>query len=115
MTRGDTFVIDVAITDKNGVVDLTGKSLIFTLKSKVSDADNAAVAQKKSAGSAGIVISSPFNAGLATITLLPADTRGLSDNWQLLLWDLQLVDGSNIYTVATGELEVTPDITISTS
>lgn len=113
MIRGDTFSFSATVTDSNGVVNLTGKSLIFTLKTAYSDADVNAIAQKKSS-TGGIVITDAPN-GLATITLLPADTRTLGDEFQVLVWDLQLIDGSNVYTVASGRMEVTPDVTISVS
>jgi hypothetical protein len=114
MTRGDTLIFDVAVVDINGApVSLTGKMLIFTVKARLSDADNAAIAQKKSPAS-GITITNAAG-GLATVTLAPSDTRNLTDQWQSLVWDLQLVDGSNVYTVANGALQVTPDVTVSTS
>ena len=111
MSRGDTFRIDIVVSDKNGVINLTGKSLIATFKNKVTDADNVAVVQKKTS-TGGIVITSAV-AGEATITLLPGDTSTLPAVWTQLQWDIQLVDGASVYTVASGRLEVSPDVTIS--
>lgn len=114
MVRGDTLIFDVAVVDKAGApVNITGKTLIFTVKARYSDADNAAIAQKKTPSS-GITITNGAG-GLATVTLQPADTRNLTDQWQTLVWDLQLVDGTNVYTVASGTLQVTPDVTVSIS
>lgn len=113
MTRGDTFRIDVVVSDKNGVVNLTGMSLIATFKKKVTDADNVAVAQKKT--STGGIVVTDAAAGEATITLLPGDTSTLTAVWTLLQWDIQLVDGSSVYTVASGQMEVIPDVSIAVS
>lgn len=114
MVRGDTFSFNVTITDStNLAVSLVGKTLIFTLKKALSDSDANAVAQKRSPSS-GITITNASQ-GKATVTISPADTRTLTDVWQALVWDLQMVDGTNVYTVASGTMTVSPDVTVSTS
>lgn len=113
MTHGDTFSFDATIKDNDGPVNLSGGLLIFTVKSKYIDADVAAVAQKKSP-SHGIVVTDAPN-GKCTVTLSPTDTEGLINAWTQYVWDLQLVSGGNVYTVAQGELEMLPDVTTSVS
>src|SRR5947207_2059433 len=100
MIRGDTFSFDVVVSDDSGPVNLTSGLLIFTLKNKYSDPDISAIAQKKSSSN-GIIITNAL-AGKATVTLAPLDTRNLGDSWTILVWDLELILGGNVYTVDSG-------------
>jgi len=109
--RGDTVSLDVTVTASGSAYNLTGCSMWFTAKQRYSDLDAAAVFQK-STGS-GITITSP-TFGQATVVISPSDTSGLSNVKQLLLYDLQVKDASgNIYTVASGNLVVYPEVTLS--
>ena len=109
MTRGDTVSFNIAVTLSGAPFDLAGCSLWFTGKNKFTDPDNAAIFQKTI--SHGIVVTNSTQ-GLATVTLLPADTISLSLVKTILFWDLQLKDsGNNIYTINSGNLIVSPDIT----
>lgn len=113
MYRGDTKKLDFTITDPGQVgspaVNLTGKTLKFTLKRSVGDTDVNAITQK-TIGS-GIVVTNAA-AGQCRVTLSPADTAGLTDTRKVILqWDLQLTDGAEVTTVAAGQLTLTPDVT----
>jgi len=116
MTRRDTFTFDIQVTDNNGPVPLTGGLITFTVKYRANDTDSGSntVMQLKSTGSQ-VVITDAVN-GLVTITILPTNTTSLAPYRVVLPYDIQFVDASsNVYTVATGFLEVSPDVTISTT
>ena len=110
MKRGDTLPINHTVTDGGAAVNLTGKSLRFMAKRSVADADSAAVITK-TIGS-GITVTNPTG-GLAQTLISPADTTGLPAIAQLLQWDLQMVDGSNVYTLESGTLLVSPDVSVT--
>jgi hypothetical protein len=81
----------------------------FTAKWAYRDLDAAAVFQK-TIGS-GIVITNAL-LGLATATLVAADTSGLAAVKVPLVWDIQVrTAGGETFTVAKGNLIVTPDVT----
>lgn len=109
--RGDTIVLNIAVTAGGVVYSLVGCNMWFTAKWAFKDLDVAAVFQK-TIGS-GIVLTSPAN-GLATITILPADTAILPNSKVLLLYDCQVKDASGkIYTVSYGNLIFLPDVTLA--
>lgn len=111
MTRGDTVSLTLAVTLSGDPFPLGGSSLWFTVKTKFTDNDDEAILQK-TIGS-GIDVTGP-DQGLATITILPIDTSGLSAVKTILVWDVQLKDGDGkIYTISSGNLIVNPDVTIS--
>jgi len=110
MKRGDTFLIDHTITSGGAAFDLTGKSLRFVAKRSVADADSAAVIVHTIG--AGIVVTNATG-GLARTTISPADTTGLPALAQALAWELQLTDGSNVYSVDAGTLLVSPDVAVT--
>lgn len=113
-TRGDTIRLLVTATrpDEAGVdqpVDLTGATLTFTAKLKITDADDAVTTIQKTTG-AGIEVLAA-DEGTAVVTLEPEDTEGLLVKTTYLA-DVQLdeSDGTRT-TVASGKLIVTPDVT----
>lgn len=113
MTRGDTVQFSVVVTLDDVAYDLTDCSLWFTAKYKYTDDDDDAVFQK-TLGDGITVTSAPQ--GLAAIVISPTDTDALSLIKTVLFWDLQLVDDSgNVYTIASGNLIVNPDVTQSIS
>lgn len=116
MVRGDTKQFRSPVTLSGAAVDLTGGKLIFTVKKALSDADVDAVAQKSwDAGTPhGITVTTPGN-GIAITTIDPSDTAGL-DAPVTLFWDLQYetTGAAQVYTVDSGTLLVTPDVTRST-
>jgi len=109
MTRGDNVGFSGNATLEGEPYDLAGCLLYFTAKRQYTDADSAAIFQK-SVGS-GITITNPTQ-GLFTVAIAPLDTAALSKVKTILVWDLQLQDGSGkIYTLAQGNLVVNPDVT----
>ncbi len=104
MTRDRTALFEIAVTSQNGPVDLAGKSLAFAAKENLSDS---AVLISKTSPSSGITISSPTSAGLAVLSIDPADTVALTDiQSHTLVWDVKLTDGAAEYGIAAGTLKV---------
>lgn len=112
IVRGDTAVLDVAITRSGSPVDLTGATLWFTAKRAKSDPDAVAVIAKSTAS--GITVTSA-SGGTATITIDPDDTSDLTSA-TALVFDVQLKEsGGRITTVDSGTLRVTLDVTQATA
>lgn len=108
MWRGDTEVIDAAITVNGVAVNITGCSLKFTAKRSVSDTDADAVFQLTTPVEI-VITNGP--AGLCTITIASLDTSALLVP-TLCYCDLQLVDTlGNVSTTATGTLMIKVDVT----
>ena len=105
--RGNTVSLSVTVTASGSVYNLTGCSLTFTAKIKYTD--TSAVFQKTIGN--GITVTTPTS-GLVTIVISPSDTLSLSNAKQMLVYDLEAVDGSgNVYTLASGNLIVYPKVT----
>jgi hypothetical protein len=105
--RGDTVVLNFAITDEGVAADLTGISARFTVKRFIADADPGLV--QKTIG-AGITITDVLG-GLLEVELEPADTDYADEN---LLWDLQITTaGGQNFTVAEGVLQFSQDVTLN--
>lgn len=109
--RGDTTLINLAVSYGGLAYDISDCEIYFTAKYAVVDADSAAVFQKTT--SDGIVITSAIN-GRAQVTISPVDTEALPNSKISLLYDSQLItpDGA-VYTIAYGNLIVIPDITLT--
>lgn len=108
--RGDTVALNITITASGLAYNLTGKTMWFTAKTSYSQADPG-VFQKK-IGS-GITVTSAVD-GRAQIVIAAADTNTLGNSKTLLVYDCQVKDASgNIYTVASGNLIIVPDVTRS--
>lgn len=112
MTRGDRREFDIALTRPDGTpLDLTGLSLTFTAKRRMSDPDDDAIIQKTTA--AGIVVDDDPTTGLAVLTLEPEDTELLTD-LRRLRWDVQVDDGAgDVRTPLRGQLSIAADVTRS--
>jgi hypothetical protein len=107
--RGDTITLAIAAKKADGTAQsLVGKTLIFTAKDRLSDADPGVF--QKAIGS-GIVVDNAAG-GLATVTIAPADTSGFTGP-RTLLWDIQMTDQatSDKKTLDEGKLYVRPDVT----
>ena len=88
--------------------DLTSARLVFSA-SPTPQAQPPTI-QKDSASIGGIVITNPTQ-GLATITLAPADTNVLPDNYaNFLYWDLAAIVGTSVYPLANGNLTVQQNV-----
>jgi hypothetical protein len=105
ITRGRTHTFSLAVKDSAGAaVNLTGKTLRLSVKKSARDADNAAVLALASP-STGIAIVSAAN-GTATATITPALTTSLPNFDHFCRYELVLVDGTNIYQLATGDFVI---------
>ena len=108
LTRRDDKVITFTFYDKNGdALDLTNCALYTTFKQSRDDTDvNAKIAST-------LTIESPATSGVATWTIIPADTQYLKG---LYFWDVQLKDSSSkISTIINDMIEVVEDVTIRTT
>lgn len=109
--RGDTIVLAVGpvIRGDGTVQDITGHSLRFTAKERLSDADGAAVISGSTVGGEVEITDGP--GGLAVVRIPPAQTDGFAAD-RTLLWDLQISDpGGVVKTLDSGKLIVTRDVT----
>ncbi len=108
VTRRDDKVFTFYFYDEDGnAVNLTGCVLYTTVKQYTSDTD----ASAKIAST--LTIATPASSGVATWTLVPADTQYLSGQY---FWDVQLRDSSGkITTLIRDIFEVVEDVTIRTS
>lgn len=110
MARGDSLSLNLAVTSGGVPLTLVGKSLRFVAKRGVGDSDASAVITKTTP--TGIVVTDAPG-GLARIDLLPADTSALPALPELLVWDIQLINGSAVYTIESGTLLVKPDVSVT--
>lgn len=115
MTRGNTKRWRATVTQDGVALDLTGKALYFMAKLSISDLDAAAILNKSTVEPpGGITVIAPAANGIAEILILPADTVALPNALTVLVWSLELVDGTNVYTLADGALDVRADVRIGT-
>jgi len=113
MSRGDARKWLFAVTDSGtgAAFDISGCSMWFTAKKRLSDTDLLAVFQKTVGD--GITVTDALN-GLGYIQLAPTDTTTLENSkTQQLEFDFQLTQGSNPYTLAFGKLTVYGEVTLT--
>jgi len=116
MCRGDSRTFELTVTDENGVVDLDGAEIRFTVKRSYVDPDSEAIIQKATAnvdggGDEQILITDAPN-GEAEIYLVPADTIGLEIPSYDLYQDVQVtMPSGKVYTVQQGTFRLIADIT----
>ena len=104
LTRGDDRVLTVTLSEP--VSD--GARLDFTVKRRISDADDDAVLQKQSDDD-GITLDEA--AGTAEIRIAGADTAEL-DVEPRYVWDIQMTASEGeVTTLASGRLVLRPDVT----
>lgn len=103
---GNTIVLKHTITAAaGGAQNLTGCTLIATLKASASDSDANAISLIKSS-TGGIVIDSPATLGTATSTF-PASATAAFSTSKMLVFQLKLVDGTGaITTIEEGTISV---------
>src|SRR6267378_3366965 len=95
--RGDTRKWVLTCTSKTGgPLNLTGATLRMYAKAKMTDLDAAAIIKKDSAGIGGIVVTDAPN-GLATVTILPADTLSFVVD-TTLAYDIQVTEADGTVT-----------------
>ena len=108
VVRRDDKVFTFYFYNESGsAIDLSGCSLYTTVKQNADDTDaNAKI-------SASLEVTSPATAGIATWTLVPADTQYLSGIYQ---WDVQMKSATGkVTTLIKDVIEITPDITVRTT
>lgn len=111
MTRGDAFTFTLTVTQAGAAYNLTGCSIRFTAKWSYSDADGSAVFSR-TVGS-GITVTNAAG-GIATVALAPSNTSSLPASRTDLVYDIQVTNGSNPFTVVQGTLSVYPDVSVTT-
>lgn len=106
--RGDSKTLEVAVTDKNGgPVDITGASLLFSAKEKLSD--TAYVIQKDSVNAVEILITDAAG-GVFQVYLIPADTQ--TQDIGLYYYDIQLTTSAGkVYTIKQATIKLLEDVT----
>lgn len=117
MPRGDTRTVTETVGPTGlGSGGVAGWSFWFTAKLNLSDADTAAVIRKLPADWAIQTVGSDTVAGVVLCTINPADTASLPPYQVALSYDVQAKDTSgNIFTIDSGTLTVTADVTTVTS
>jgi hypothetical protein len=109
--RGNHETLVATIRDDEGELeDLTGKTLWFTAKRKLTDPDAAAIIAKKSGEGIDIL-----ELGKAVIEIDPADTAALPNRDTTLYCDVQVLEGGKIRTPVKDTLLVTYEVTWATS
>ena len=111
LVRGDSQTYTLTFKQSSGVVyDITGWTVYFTLKENTDLPDSAASLQKvliTGAGTNGF--GTAGTAGIATVTLLPADTSSLTP--QVYDFDIQVrTAAAEVYTVLKGKLDLEYDV-----
>lgn len=110
--RGRTRKWTYIVSDSSGVRDITDDHLWFTVKSKVSDADNEALFQL--AIGSGILLTDP-TAGTFVVTVAPNLTWDCPSKRSTYVYDLKIeYDTGEIYTLDEGSFVVEPDVTNTT-
>ena len=108
MFRGDTAQINALVKTGNAVFDLTSAAVKFTARRQVTDGEP--FFQKTSGGGGGITITNAMQGTLA-VEIAPVDTASLEDESTLLVWDIEITRGGQVFTVAHGDLRVILDVT----
>jgi len=108
ITRGDTWERVIYFKDDDEVaIDITGWTIFFTVKEKVSDEDASAKISKT------ITTHTDPTNGESKITLTYTDTALTCKNY---IYDLQVkTDEGEIKTLLEGVITIKQDITIRTS
>ncbi len=107
ITRDRTSQFQLTVTQNGSVLNLTSKTLVFTVKFSPNDDDF--IFQKQT--DEGIVSSVPAS-GIAVMTINPSDTTSLGARTiKGLACDLVLLDGSQAYQLDSGLLEVIGNVT----
>lgn len=103
--RGDSKALTLTFTDEDdAVVNITGGTVVFTVKHSKDDADSAAIMQK--------TVTSHTNptGGVSKVSITGDDTKNITPG--VYRYDIQLaLTGGVKKTVAFGDFEVLADIT----
>lgn len=114
MARGDTrtFTIPVVNPDTGAAINIAGATFWATAKRQLSDADPGVFQLTSAAGDIAITDAAT---GIATATIAPAKTSGLTAPATLLM-DVQMKDSTGVVsTLTTGKLTVKLDVSQSST
>lgn len=105
--QGDTQEINFTLKAPigGGAYDLTGKVLQWRLATNPTTF----VVKRTDTGGSGLTITGAASGGLANLKLTPAET--VTYPVAVLRWELELLDGSDKFTIATGRIEVVRGLT----
>lgn len=107
MYRGDTGRWPFAVAEDGSATNLTGGSLVFTVKRAYTDSGYVI---RRTIGD-GITVTSA-SGGSIVVSLPPSATADLPPYPSQFVWDLQLTEADgDVWTVARGNLFVEPDVT----
>ena len=113
VTAGDDRIFTLTVKDQNNdIVDITGDTIIFTVKKYTYLEDTDAVIQLTTTGG-GIVITDGTN-GIAQLTLTPTETDpDVNTDLELTTYyyDIQVTHNNRKYTVIKGKITFTYEIT----
>lgn len=113
MIRGDTKRIDVSASIDGQPIDMTGTGKAWMSARRFPNSPQYVF--QKSSPSSGISITNGVG-GLFTVTISPGDTEALPAEPVTLYYDIQVRSTTGeIYTVTTGTISVSPDITVETT
>lgn len=118
MTRGRSFVFQLSVGNLSASGLNAFNDARFTAKRDLSDLDvSAALSKSLGSGVTFTTIGDAATDGVVSVTIAPADTEALPSGYTIVLfYDLSLYDAAgDAYTVATGQLIVTPSATQATS
>jgi len=104
--RGDDWTLKFTISSEGSVLDITGYTYTFTLKSNIDDVDPGDLQV--------IIVASGLDAtnGIVYINAAAADTNTL--NPKTYNYDVQQVDTTgSVQTLVIGKVKVEPDVTRS--
>jgi hypothetical protein len=112
LVRGDDWTLKLVLTSDSSVLDITGYTFWFTLKSSVDDADPGALQVTSTPSTA----TSPTEASQGILYINASKTLTDSLTPGTYNYDVQQIDGSNkVQTLLIGKVKVVKDITRSTS
>ena len=101
--RGDSAVLRCSITDNVGsVFSLSGATAKFTIRATIDGAE----LLTKSTGDGITNYDEP--GGILDVTIDAGDTAGMSGNY---VYDIEVTQTSNVYTVVKGTLTIKKDVT----
>lgn len=110
MYRGDTYPFRVEVTNAGSPVNLSGCTFTMTGKYDITDTDGNAVF---SISSPTYIIITDATEGILSITIPPSATSSLPPRTVMLYYDIQMIDGTNVYTISSGFLTIYPDVSIT--
>lgn len=108
MIMGDKYQFDVVTVVDGELFDLTGYNITMTCRKNRNDVSQ--FFQLTSNPANGIVITNAAN-GEFTVTIAASLTSSLPKYIMRFPYDIQISSGSNIYTISTGTLIISPDVT----